>query len=60
MGKSAMTGTENMTYFLTMGNIIMRILFGLKKNDENDCFLNFQNHTDVKAGHLQLKKHLIQ
>lgn len=35
MGKSVMMGTENMTYFLTMGNIILRILFGFKKNDEN-------------------------
>lgn len=42
MGKSAMIGTENMMYFLTIGSIILRILFGLKKNDENDCFLIFQ------------------
>lgn len=54
MGKSVILGTENTTYFLTTGNIIFRILFGLKQNDENDCFLILQNHTDVIAVHLQL------
>lgn len=36
-GEWTMLETENMTYFLTIVNIILRIL-GLRKKDENDSF----------------------
>ena len=41
-------------YFLTLGDIILRIVLSLRKNDENDSIFSSFRHTDVTATFLKL------
>lgn len=41
-------------YFLTLGDIILRIVLSLRKNDENDSIFSSFRHTDVTATLLKL------